>query len=309
MQKNMKSIEISIVVRTLNEERYLGDLLEAISQQKCNFNHEVVLIDSGSTDKTLAIAQKYNCRILHIDRSEFSFGRSLNRACEASNGKYLFLISGHCVPKDNFWMQKLVEPLSQGIVDYVYGRQIGGPQTFWSESQIFDKYFPSISQLPQVGFFCNNANSALNREAWHLYRFDEELTGLEDMHLAKRLVAAGGSVGYVAEACVFHLHNENWSQIKRRFEREAFALQQICPEVIVRRRDFMRYFIRAIIKDIGTSGLQIWNPGHVFNIFAYRYFQYTGSYKGNHIQTTISRQLRESYFYPTQSKGNPLTSK
>lgn len=305
----MNSIEISIVIRTLNEERYLGELLEAISQQKCSFNHEVVLIDSGSTDKTLVIAQKYNCRILHITREEFSFGRSLNRACQASAGKYLILISGHCIPKDNLWMQNLIAPLSRGISDYVYGRQVGGPSTYWSESQIFDKYFPNTSQLPQDGFYCNNANSAINRESWEHYQFDEELTGLEDMHLAKRLVATGGSIGYVAEACVYHLHHETWPQIRRRFEREALALQQICPEVIVRRRDFLRYFVRGVIRDIATSRLKILNLKHVFNIFAYRYFQYSGSYHGNNIQKMISNKLRDSYFYPTHSKGTPLTSK
>ena len=305
----MKSIDISIVIRTLNEERYLEELLEGISRQSCKFNHEIVLIDSGSIDNTLSIAQKYNCRILHISREDFSFGRSLNRACQASAGKYLILISGHCIPKGDLWMQKLVEPLHTGVVDYVYGRQIGGPATYWSESQIFDKYFPSTSQLPQDGFYCNNANSAISREVWENYRFDEQLTGLEDMHLAKRLVDAGGSIGYVAEACVYHLHHETWPQIKRRFEREALALQQICPEVILRRRDFVRYFIRGLIKDISTSGIKIFNLKHLFNIFAYRYYQYTGSYKGNNIQKMISNQLRDSYFYPTHSKGTPLTLK
>ena len=305
----MKDVDISIVIRTLNEERYLEELLKSISRQICKFSHETVLIDSGSIDNTLSIAQKYNCKILHINREDFSFGRSLNRACQASIGKYLILISGHCVPKGTLWMQDLVAPLNQGIVDYVYGRQIGGPETYWSESQIFDKYFPSKSQLPQDGFYCNNANSAIKREVWEHYQFDEELTGLEDMHLAKRLISFGGSIGYVAEACVYHLHHEKWSQIKRRFEREALALQQICPEVIVRRRDFVRYFMRGIIKDISSSGLKVFNLKHIFEIVAYRYFQYTGSYKGNNIQKMISKQLRDSYFYPTQSKGTPLTSK
>lgn len=305
----MTRIDVSIAIRTLNEARYLGRLLEAISTQKCDFNHEIVLIDSGSNDNTLAIAQKYNCRILHITREEFTFGRSLNRACQASAGKYLIFISGHCIPQGNLWMQNLISPLSQGIVDYVYGKQVGGPATYWSESQIFDKYFPTKSQLPQSGFYCNNANSAIARQAWERYRFDEELTGLEDMHLAKQLVAAGGSIGYVAEACVFHLHHETWPQIRRRFEREALALQQICPEVIVRRRDFVRYFARAVIKDFSTSGLRILSFRHVFNIFLYRYYQYTGSYNGNNIQKMISNKLRDSYFYPTHSKGSPLTSK
>lgn len=305
----MNHSEISIIIRTLNEERYLGDLLESISSQKCDLNYEVILIDSGSTDNTLAIAKTYGCRILHISREDFSFGRSLNRACQASSAKYLIFISGHCIPKGNLWMQNLIAPLVEGIVHYSYGRQIGGPATYWSESQIFDKYFPSTSQIPQVGFYCNNANSAILRDLWEKYRFDEELTGLEDMHLAKRLLAAGGAVGYVAEACVYHLHHENWSQIERRFEREALALQLICPEVTVRRRDFIRYFSRAVVNDIATSKINSFNLKHIFNIVAYRFFQYSGSYKGNNLQKIISRQLRDSYFYPTHSKGVPLTSK
>src|SRR5690606_41754809 len=39
--------------------------------------------------------------------------------------------------------------------------------------------------FPQDGFFCNNANSAISREAWERYRFDESVTGLEDMELAR----------------------------------------------------------------------------------------------------------------------------
>ena len=305
----MKNVDVSIIIRTLNEERYLRELLQAIGDQKSQFSHEVVLIDSGSNDKTLEIAHSFSCRILHISREDFSFGRSLNRACNASFGNYLILISGHCIPTDNRWMQNLVQPLQKSYFEYVYGRQIGGPMTYWSESQIFDKYFPSVSQLPQAGFYCNNANSAIRKDVWKKYQFDEHLTGLEDMHLAKRLVSNGGVIGYVAEACVYHLHHENWRQIERRFEREALALQQICPEVIMRRRDFFRYFMRAVLKDLMTSKLKSLDIRHIFKIVAYRYFQYLGGYKGNHIQKLIGKQLRDSYFYPTHSKGNPLTSK
>ena len=305
----MSKPDISIIIRTLNEERYLPELLASIQRQRTEFSYEVVLIDSGSTDNTLKIAELFDCRILHIRREDFSFGRSLNRACEAARGKFLVFVSGHCIPYDQYWLQNLVEPLKTGKAQYCYGRQLGGPHTYCSESQIFLKYFPESSSLPQEGFYCNNANSAILRDLWEKYRFDEELTGLEDMHLAKRLLAAGGAVGYVAEACVYHLHHENWSQIERRFEREALALQLICPEVTVRRRDFIRYFARAVVNDIATSKINPFNLKHIFNIVAYRFFQYSGSYKGNNLQKIISRQLRDSYFYPTHSKGVPLTSK
>src|SRR3546814_9382361 len=92
---------VSIVIRTLNEARYLGELLEGIaSQETQGLDVETVLIDSGSTDDTLAIAEKHGCVITHITREEFSFGRSLNLGCEAAQGEVLILISGHCVPRD-----------------------------------------------------------------------------------------------------------------------------------------------------------------------------------------------------------------
>ncbi len=51
----------SIVIRTYNEERYLNELLTAISEQKNNLvEHEVVIVDSGSTDRTLEIAEKHS---------------------------------------------------------------------------------------------------------------------------------------------------------------------------------------------------------------------------------------------------------
>lgn len=83
---------VSIVIRTLNEEKYLDELLGAINfQEKDGFNSEVVIVDSGSTDKTLEIARKYNSRVTYIDKKEFSFGKSLNIGCDYADGEYLVL--------------------------------------------------------------------------------------------------------------------------------------------------------------------------------------------------------------------------
>ena len=306
----MSKPDVSIIIRTLNEERYLPELLSSIQEQQSSFSHEVVLIDSGSTDNTLHIAEQFGCRILHISREEFSFGRSLNRACAAAHGAYFVLISGHCIPCDQHWLQNLVQPLAEGLVQYCYGRQVGGPQTYWSEGQIFAKYFPEQSSIPQRGFYCNNANSAITADSWNRFKFNEELTGLEDMHLAKRLVAEQGAVGYVADASVRHIHHETWQQVQRRFEREALALQQICPSVILRRRDLLRYFSRGVIRDL-AAGLPTTLTLKTFRqIIRYRFHQYRGSYRGNHLHKKMSSKLRETYFYPTSSIGEPLiTSK
>lgn len=304
----MSNPDVSIIIRTLNEERYLANLLRGIQEQQSEFTHEILLIDSGSTDKTLSIAKQFGCRILHITRADFSFGRSLNQACEASMGSFLVFVSGHCIPCDQSWLQNLVKPLKEGTVQYCYGRQIGGPHTYWSESRIFCKYFPRLSVMPQKGFYCNNANSALRADIWKKYRFNEELTGLEDMHLAKRLVANQGLVGYAGDSCVYHCHHESWEQVQRRFEREALALQQISPEILLRRRDIIRYFSKAVIGDLISDLPRALRPVNLQKIIQYRFYQYLGSYRGNHIHKKVSNELRDAYFYPLAAKINPLTS-
>lgn len=296
---NLADAQVSVVIRTLNEAKHLGTLLEGIKNQKTdNLAIEVVLIDSGSTDGTLEIAEKYGCRIHHITREQFSFGRSLNWGCEVADGDILVITSGHCVPCDEDWIQKLCQPILDGKAQYTYGRQFGGDESFYSETRIFAKYFPETSQIPQEGYYCNNANSALTFDAWERYKFDEELTGLEDMELAKRLVADGGKVAYVADAGVFHHHNESWKQVKTRFEREAIALQAIKPNVHMHYSDVIRYVISSIWKDWRVA----WKEGHwsssAMDIVRYRYFQYTGSYKGNNDHRKLSNNEKETYFFP-----------
>ena len=103
---------VSIVIRTLNEDKYLEELLNSIdTQDKNGFVCEVVIVDSGSTDKTLEIAKKYKARVTHINKQDFTFGRSLNVGCKFADGEYFVFISGHCIPTKNDWLQNLIDPL------------------------------------------------------------------------------------------------------------------------------------------------------------------------------------------------------
>lgn len=291
---------VSIVIRTLNEAKYLEQLLQGIKAQIVNgFNVEIVVIDSGSTDGTLEIAQKYQCVIAHITRDNFSFGRSLNMGCEVASGDVLVFVSGHCVPASSYWLQNLCSPIIQGKVTYTYGKQLGGDETYFSEARIFAKYFPESSRIPQEGFFCNNANSALSREAWLLYKFDEEVTGLEDMELSQRLCVGGGYVGYVADAPVYHYHSETWPQVRRRFEREALALQKIMPHIQVSLGDTVRYIFTSVWRDCCFAKREGILTDNFLKIIRYRFNQYVGSFTGNRQHRQLSKSDKDKYFYPS----------
>jgi rhamnosyltransferase len=290
---------VSIIIRTLNEEKYLDKLLSVISSQSLdNFTYEVVIIDSGSVDKTLEIATAYKARITHIDKQKFTFGRSLNMGCEFSDGDFLVFISGHCIPTDNNWLTNLVKPLMQKKCIYAYGKQVGRDTTKFSEMQVFKKYFPSESSIPQAGYFCNNANAAISREAWSRHQFNEELTGLEDMFLAKLIYQNDGAIGYVANSVVYHIHNESWQQVKIRYERESIALKKIMPEINISFIDMLHFLFAAIFQDARASITKKVFFKELRGIILFRTFQYYGAFKGNHMTRKLSRELKINYFYP-----------
>ena len=290
--------DISIVYRALNEEKWFRDSLVALHAQVLDESVEIVLVDSGSTDLTLNIAKEFECRITHIKKADFSFGRSLNQGCDHARGNILVFISAHCIPDNPNWLKNLIAPIQNKQAVYTYGRQIGHDLSAFSEKQIFSKYFPNRSAIPQDGFFCNNANSAITREAWRKYKFDELVTGLEDMVLAKQLYADGEKIAYVAEATVIHIHEETREQTKNRYYREALTLRDIMPEVQINFSDFVRYLSAGILLDfsVALEKNKFW--AYFWSIVRFRHAQYWGTYKGHHESKKLSQEQKERYYYP-----------
>ena len=179
-----------------------------------------------------------------------------------------------------------------------YGKQEGVEVSKFSEKQLFKKYFPDEDSKPKSGFFCNNANSAVRKNLWQTKPFDENLTGLEDMEWSKHFFAKGFKIAYVAKASVFHIHEESWSQIRKRYEREAFALKDIMPEVQVSFFDTLRYMTMGVILD----SIEAIKQGLFFRfsseIISFRCNQYYGAFVGNHMHRKISKKKKEQYFYP-----------
>ncbi len=299
---------VSVVIRTFNEQKHLPELLAGIrSQVTPGLEVEVVIVDSGSTDDTVRIANQFGCRITTISQEEFTFGRSLNVGCDFARGEYLVFVSGHCIPCDDAWLRELVEPLRQGLVAYVYGKQVGRDSTKFSEEQVFRKYYPDENRLPQDGFYCNNANAALLKEAWRNFRFNESLTGLEDMYLAKQLVVSGRRVGYVSRAAVFHIHDESWRQVQLRYEREAIALREIMPEVHMSVFDLVRCVCESIFQDLGVARSRQRLTAEWLNIYRFRWRQYWGAYRGHHEHRKLSMLKKRKYFYPNEDVAEPET--
>ena len=298
-----KPLECSIIIRCYNEEKYIGRLLYGIMQQSVK-DVEIIIVDSGSNDNTLDVVSQFPVKITSIKPEKFSFGRSLNIGCQMATGDYLVFASAHVYPLYKDWLENLLFPLQNQNTSMVYGRQVGGAGTRFSERQIFAKWFPAHSHLEQNHPFCNNANSALRRCLWQKYAFNENLTGLEDIDWANRLMPEGFRVVYAPTATVAHVHHEKPLQILNRYRREAIAIKKIFPNETFYLWDFCRLYLTNVLMDFYQALHERVFFGNMIDILRFRFMQFWGTYRGFAESGQITEGLRKKLYYPNQNHSN-----
>jgi rhamnosyltransferase len=294
-------VQASIVIRAFNEERHIAKLLTGLRQQ-VDVACEFILVDSGSTDSTVSIAKQFGANVVSISPADFTFGRALNLGCEAASHDLIVIASAHVYPLHCDWLSQLLAPFQDNQIALTYGRQVGDQVSKYSETRLFAKWFPNHSDLNQPHPFCNNANAAVRRTVWQQYRYDESLTGLEDLDFAKRVIRDGRRIAYIAEAQVAHVHEETPARIYNRYRREAIALKQIMPNERMSLLNFMQLFVGNACSDLlhaSRDGVLLRN---CIDILVFRAMQFWGAYCGFRQRGPIDGALRKRFYYPSSFK-------
>lgn len=293
----------SVIIRCLNEAKHLPRLLDAIASQTLR-PLEVIVVDSGSTDQTVAIARAKGARVVSIAPEDFSFGRSLNLGCRSANGEILVLASAHTYPCTDTWLADLTEPFKDPDVALSYGGQTGDARSKFSEIQLFHQWFPEKSCDNQTHSFCNNANAAIRRSVWQTLPYDEQIPALEDIHWAKRAIERGLQIAYRAEARIVHVHEEPYRKLHRRYLREGMAMRMIFPYERMTLLHACSLTIRAIRSDIQEARAAGQLRTALESIFKFRLAQYFGTWRGLRFQGALTGELRARLYYPKRPRGN-----
>ncbi len=293
---------VSIIIRACNEEKHIAHLLEGLGQQSLK-DQEIVLVDSGSTDRTLEIASRYPVKLVQIQPEEFTFGYSLNHGINQSTGDLIVIASAHVYPVYPDWLERLVAPFADPQVALTYGKQRGNALNKFSEQQLFRHWYADHSQHHQPYPFCNNANAAIRRSLWEAQRYDETLPGLEDLEWAHRVMAQGYAISYVAEAEVIHVHEETPSGVYNRYRREAMAFKRLFPQEGYHLGDLIHNLTTNIASDLAQAARQGQLAAHFSEIFWFRWMQFWGTYRGYRQSGPLTWQLRQTFYYP---HGTPL---
>jgi glycosyltransferase involved in cell wall biosynthesis len=296
------NLPCSLVIRAYNESKHISRLLQGVRQQT-QHQVEIILVDSGSTDNTVSIAESYaaphmTLRVVHIKPEDFTFGRSLNLGMDAASHALVVIASAHVYPVYPDWLERLLEPFSNPAIGLTYGKQAGMETTKFSEHEIFARWFPEQSDLRQSHSFCNNANAAIRKSLWQQHPYDETLTGLEDLAWAKWAQQQGHTIAYVAEAEIIHIHDETPKAVFNRYRREAMAFKRIYPEAHFSLYDLARMVSSNIANDLWQARRQKVLFNSLPSIFWFRWNQFWGTYQGYRQSLEWNWQLRQTFYYP-----------
>lgn len=171
---------VSIIIPTLNEEKYLPKLLKSISEQTYK-NYEIIVADAGSIDNTISIANDYGAIV--VKGGKPAVGR--NNGTKVSRGEYLiFLDADVILPKDF---------LSKAIQDFDYHYYEVATFSFEPISKLkIDKILFKIANIlvrrtrklyPLAPGFCIMSTRRLFRR---IGGFDETLYLAEDHDFVRR---------------------------------------------------------------------------------------------------------------------------
>ena len=197
--------EVSIIIRTFNEEQWISHCLGMIFDQDF-VDFEVIIVDNNSTDHTIKVVKRYPISTI-INIEKFIPGKALNDGIRASSGKYIVCLSAHCVPKNKQWLSNLYRNFNdKSELAGVYGRQL--PVSYTSDADKRDLLitFGRDRKVQVKDYFFHNANSMLPRTIWEKFPFDEESTNIEDRIWAKLVINAGYEIVYDPNSSVYHYH-------------------------------------------------------------------------------------------------------
>jgi 2-desacetyl-2-hydroxyethyl bacteriochlorophyllide A dehydrogenase len=289
--------ETTVLIRAFNEERWLPEVLDAIERQRYR-DFEVLLVDSGSVDRTREIVASRGGRIVRLRSDDFTFGHSLNVGIQEARGRFIAIVSAHAIPTGDQWLERLIAPLRQLNTAMVFGGQRGHSVSKFSEARDFERIFPAKPQLMDDDHvFVNNANSAIRRDLWEVHKFDEGLPGLEDAEWAKYWIPLGKEVHYEPDASIFHVHTESWPQVRHRFYREGIAGRWTAVRIIRNIPGEIWRELRWTVLDFWLAARQRRLRSLSEQIFKYRYHKTVGIVKGILDSRTITNPSRRAEIY------------
>ena len=228
--------KVSIVIPTKNAGHGFDFTLEKIRTQKGINDIELIIVDSGSIDETVKLAEKYGANVYSIKPEEFNHGLTRNYGAEKATGDYLLFMVQDAIPIGDYWLYSMVKVLENNTkIAAATCRQV--PR---SDADLFASYamwghykflgfnkdkivsankenFKKLSAIEKRRISgIDNVCSCMKKDIFDKFKF-KQVDFAEDIDLGIRLIESGYKLGFLHSVGVIHSHNRNSDYFLRRY--------------------------------------------------------------------------------------------
>ncbi len=231
---------ISVIIPMRNAGENVRGLLRKIRSQKKVQDVEIVVIDSGSTDGTVAIAEEFGCRVIRIPETEFNHGATRNLGAREARGEFLVFTVQDALPTSDYWLYAMVSPfVAYPELAALSSKQIVRPEadlfSLWMNEAIYKsigyaedsiyglsphfdfanwKHFDS--QIKRQLSFFDNVCSCVRRSVFDGIRFNPQINA-EDIDFGVRLLEERKKIGFLTTTGVYHWHERGPEYVLKRY--------------------------------------------------------------------------------------------
>ncbi len=264
------SLKATIFIPTWFGEEHLEEVLRMIFSQKVDFEYEVLIYDTSSTDKTPRIIDKYakkhsNLRFKTIAKQDFGHGKTRDEAAHDAKGEFVVFLTQDATPAHKRWLYEMLKPfeISEDIVA-VLGKQDPRPKSVPllkneiravfknlgndSGTTIYylDDFAKTQAQKDLISFY-SDVNSAARRDFLvNTIRY-KHVPYAEAQLFGKELTGAGFKKAYAPRANVIHTNDMRLSEYSNRMFDEILGLRRTGFDI---KRPGLRTTIKTIVKGV-----------------------------------------------------------
>jgi glycosyltransferase involved in cell wall biosynthesis/GT2 family glycosyltransferase len=230
---------------------------------------EILIVDSGSTDGSLEIAERHGARIHRIAKQEFSHGGTRNRVMELAEGEHVAFLTQDATPAHDGWLAAMLEGFEQaGDVALVFGPHDPRPDASHMIKCEMERHFATWGEggttidvqrlgrsaaevaeyrrFPGRLTFFSDVNGCVAKWAWRQVPY-REVPYAEDQLLGREMIEAGFAKAYHPGARVLHSHDYPPMQFLRRYFDEFRSLREVLDHVETAHPVYTPLTIRGLV--------------------------------------------------------------
>ena len=238
--------DVTVAIPVYNGARYLDEVLTAVRAQRTDRTVELLIVDSGSTDASPAIAERHGARVHRIAKADFSHGGTRNRMMELATGAHVAFLTQDATPADDGWLAALLEGFERADdVALVFGPHDPRPDAshmikaemerhfaVWQglELQRLPEDLAAYRRFPGLYTFFSDVNGCVARWAWEQIPY-RDVPYAEDQLLGREMIEAGFAKVFQPQARVLHSHQYPPLRFLRRYFDEFRSLREVLDHV------------------------------------------------------------------------------